>query len=612
MTRPMARKRQELAANKATGNFERLIGWKWNSQGHKYIQHKFYLGKDLAKAQLANRRLEELWEHIEKDFRPGPPPWDRPLWYDVALMIGKAISKGQMQVTIAPRSTDNPPAYACYLHQIAAAFPMVSIVPADPKLYQDGADLETQCVENQIAKIKNQAALFGRLPVGSPILGASDVMLHAAFDAHIEHIHKSVLTPAVEGETQVTSLYGYTQVRNVERLKERHSDMPLSQVGHNTIQAMIDVWRARPSVKGTTRPIAVKTATEHIKQLKRFFKWLHRNDNFDWRKPEDFDSFECSVKSSAGERAAKLNPLQVATFTVDELCLLYKYATPFERTLLLLGMNCGFGAAEISTLLMGEVCLHKPHQYADALGFQSTKDDSFIKRLRPKTDVYGEWLLWPETVQAMQWAIQRRRNQTTITGGPDKGKPIPAKPDSVLLLGDKGTPLVKQTKKGNRSSRIANLWELGLCARIKKDHPSFHSLSFGKLRKTAGNLVKQVASGEVAAVFLCHGQPVKSDDLLDVYTNRPFAKVFEANRKVRESLAAVFEYKTDWPVKRKRGGPNLTVEQSEQIVRLLSEGLSVEAIAEAVGVSRMAVYRRRAKVEESPPRDGSSTAAPNN
>ncbi len=34
-----------------------------------------------------------------------------------------------------------------------------------------------------------------------------------------------------------------------------------------------------------------------------------------------------------------------------------------------------------------------------------------------------------------------------------------------------------------------------------------------------------------------HGQPVKSDDLSEVYSNRDFTKVFEAQKKVRALLA---------------------------------------------------------------------------
>ena len=586
---PMATKRQELRANRATGNFERLLGWKEDIETGTARQHKFYLGKDQSAATLASQRLEKLWAIIETEAGAVPARWD---W--LTLEIGKAIAKGKSEFQV-PRPTHMPPHnYVGYVQELARRFPVIAFVPEDLGFFGQGVQMLSNVATQQISEAKEtihrQVEGLKVLNVPAP---SYEVTLHQAFDAYIEHIRRTALTPAVEGETQVTSLYGNVQIRNVQRLKERHPDMPLGQVGLNAIQGMIDAWRARPPVKRKTKPIAVKTATEHIKQLKNFFKWLHRNDDFAWRKPEDFAELVVSVKANQREKAAKVSPLQVKTFSEEELCLLYKYATPLERVLFLLGLNCGFGAAEISTLLIRDVHLFKRHPSDRILGFTSTDEDSFIKRLRPKTDVYGEWLLWPETVQAIQWAMQRRRNQKVVTRGADKGEAITATPESVLFLSGDGTPLVKQTDNGNRSSRIANLWEAGLCSRIRKDHANFPSLSFGKLWKTAGEMVKQQSDGEVAAVFICHGQPVQSDDLLDLYTNRPFARLFEAIRSVRQRLDKVFQVQADWPPEPKKGGPNITRRTSDEIDRLLQEGLPVADVAQQVGVSRMAVYRRR-------------------
>jgi len=585
----MATKRQEMRPNRATGNFERLLGWKEDIQTGTVRQHKFYLGRDQAAAMLANQRLERLWAIVESEAGDMDARWD---W--LTIEMGKAIAKGETEFKV-PRPPHMPPHnYVAYVNDWGRRFPVIACVPEDLAVFGQGIQMHSAFATQQISEaqktIKAQVEYLKSVDAPIPTCEAS---LHQAFDAYIEFIRRTVLTAAVEGETQVTSLYGNVQIRNVQRLKERHPDMPLGQVGLNAIQEMIDAWRARPPVKGKAKPIAVKTATEHIKQLKKFFKWLHRNEDFAWRKPEDFAELVVSVKPNQREKAAKISPLQVKTFTEEQLCLLYKYGTPFERLLFLLGLNCGFGAGEISTLLVREVHLLERHPHDRVLGFVSSDEDSFIKRLRPKTDVYGEWLLWPETVQAMQWVVQRRRNQKAITRGLDKGKVITATPDSVLILSGDGTPLIKQTENGNRSNRIANLWEAGLCSRIRKDHADFPTLSFGKLRKTAGELVKQQSDGEVAAVFLCHGQPVQSDELLDLYTNRPFARLFEAIKSVRKRLDGVFQFKADWPPEPKKGGPNITVRTSEEIERLLDEGLPVAEIAQRVGVSKMAVYRRR-------------------
>ena len=84
----------------------------------------------------------------------------------------------------------------------------------------------------------------GRLKALDVPVPASEATLHQALDAFGDHIRRSALTPAVEGETQVTSPYGNTQIRTANRLKERHQDMPLSALNLNAIQAMVDYWRA--------------------------------------------------------------------------------------------------------------------------------------------------------------------------------------------------------------------------------------------------------------------------------------------------------------------------------------------------------------------------------
>jgi hypothetical protein len=57
------------------------------------------------------------------------------------------------------------------------------------------------------------------------------------------------------------------------------------------------------------------------------------------------------------EIAAKARPTQVDTFDLEELKILYRYATPLERALMLLGLNCGFGAAESGSLQLNQIFL---------------------------------------------------------------------------------------------------------------------------------------------------------------------------------------------------------------------------------------------------------------
>ena len=158
---------------------------------------------------------------------------------------------------------------------------------------------------------------------------------------------------------------------------------------------------------------------------------------------------------------------QVDTFALDELRLLMKYAQPFDRLLLLLALNCGFGRAEIASLLVGEVELFKGHtqREQEILGYRTTDRDSFIKRIRRKSGVYGEHILFPMTVEGIQWALERRKR---FPGFSDNAR---------LLLNEKGRPLDRQTKSGNANQLIPNHFSR-LIQRIREDANEIRPLSF--------------------------------------------------------------------------------------------------------------------------------------
>jgi hypothetical protein len=251
-----------------------------------------------------------------------------------------------------------------------------------------------------------------------------------------------------------------------------------------------------------------------------------------------------------------------------------------ERVFLLLGLNCGFGVAEIASLLVGEVVLFKGHEerHQEILGYPTTNADSFVKRIRRKSSVYGEHILFPQTVAAMQWALERR------------GKHPEFQSESVLLLNDKGIPYNQPTKGNHRNQQIPNRFA-DLRRRIRRDHPDFPALSFGKLRKTAGDLVRRFADGEIFGVFMCHGQPVETDNLADVYSNRPFGKVFKAIREVQEYLQPVFAAAGATPFASRYTEFAYRSPTRDKSLQLHDQGLSIRAIANEVGRSRTQVHR---------------------
>jgi hypothetical protein len=73
-----------------------------------------------------------------------------------------------------------------------------------------------------------------------------------------------------------------------------------------------------------------------------------------------------------------------------------------------------------------------------------TDSDSFVKRIRRKSGVYGEHILFPLTVQGIEWALERRQRFPGFSA------------DARLLVNAKGTPLDTPTKEGNATQLIPN------------------------------------------------------------------------------------------------------------------------------------------------------------
>ena len=155
------------------------MGWKHNAAG-ELVQHKFYLGTDLAEARSRNQRLEELWSHIAQQSEL------QPTWNDLSLFMAKELAKGNRQIKMARPANVTPESYARWLHRLQADFPMVPIVAEDHVAYDIGSQNAKQ---GALAKINAVVAIhqrIGALPV-APIFDGQGT-LHQALDAYKEWI----------------------------------------------------------------------------------------------------------------------------------------------------------------------------------------------------------------------------------------------------------------------------------------------------------------------------------------------------------------------------------------------------------------------------------------
>ena len=326
---------------------------------------------------------------------------------------------------------------------------------------------------------------------------------------------------------------GHHMLGLVENFESRQKDVPLARLGFAECQEIYDFWRNRPLNTRTRLPLSAKHSSSHIGELDRFFKWLHTTPEFGWRRPVDFDLIERKVKRLDSDRRS-IHDIELKTFSVEQLRLLYKHTLPSERLRLVWCLNCSHGAAEIGRVEWGDLYLKQPHPWIkEGLKFDSPDDDSWCGLLRPKTDVIGWWLLWPETVRLVEWwrnELQKSLKKQLLTS-------------DRMLVSKTGEPLYRDSSR-NAQTSFANQWSR-LLIRVAKHEgdDAIPKLPFGTLRDQMSNwLGSDENQAVLASTALAHGIPHSKDKLLyKHYSNRPWARLFDAQKKYRDILQPMFD-----------------------------------------------------------------------
>ena len=571
------------------GDFPRKVG-KWRNRAGVIEARKFKFGRNRNQAKARLSRVRELWTFVEQavklriqdrsqpinPYSFDPPNHVEPIWNGDALWIALQLAKGRVQIEV-PRGEESDNSFALKVNQLAATYPCVVFIPEDNTSFDAGTDQLRQAAEFDLRRIHRAA------PNILPELTES---LFETLDVYVANVRKRDVEATPDGET--LTAFGSHKISNVENIKAHQSDRPIASLDLDGCQDLIDYWRMRPLTIDKRidppRQMGKRTCENKISELGRFFKWLHKNKAFSWRKPEDFDDLKTRVMDLQEERTSIVSMTKRTGYLPSELAVINKHATPLERLLLLLALNCGFKGAEQGTLLLDHLFLNEPHpnrQYLRELcGHEVQAADQFILYKRNKSKVYGEFLLWPQTVKLLEWALKQR-------------KAVVQKYDlnhRNVLITKAGTLYYRQTLGSKNKSQIfTNKWQ-ALIKRVRKSEPDFPYFSFSTLRDTASDAVRQKADGEVSSTFLLHGQPVKSDDLLDLYTKRPFAKLFETQRLLQSEFQPIFDAAPE-NIDEQPMQQYTALDKRERIVELKKEGRTVTEIMGETGVSRMTVIR---------------------
>lgn len=147
---------------------------------------------------------------------------------------------------------------------------------------------------------------------------------------------------------------------------------------------------------GTT--LGLRSMGNEINRIRMVFKYAYDEELI--TRPVRFGKqFTRPAKRVLRREKQKKGPMM---YEAHEIRKLLRFATPPLRAMILLGINCGFGNNDCSSLTTQYLDLKKGcHNYA-----------------RPKTSIDRRCPLWPETIQALQTAMARRK-EVQPTTNPD-------------------------------------------------------------------------------------------------------------------------------------------------------------------------------------------------
>jgi integrase len=510
--------------------WRRDLGFKTTKSG-AIGQHRFRFGADKKSAELAESRLVAFWSALEK-FHASTGRNDRCLWQPWSLAIAQKIADGKINVEMPD------------LRGFAVGVTGEEIAPV---------------VEDTIIQYFGNIVGFN-VPAPdryeghgeyAPVKKAdtSGQKLFMAIGAYVDHLH--LTHQGADGNTNQT---GKKQGERAERLKKHHDNCPLSDVDSKAIEAMLRYWAKRP-LQADGKRYAKETCKNQMILIRAFLRWLHRSD-LAWKLPTDFLFPRCKIEWLQEERSAIGNKKR--TYTLSEVGILWKFATPLERAFMALALNCSFGEGEISTLAEAEI------------------SGKVIKRARHKTDVFGAWWMMPVTREAIEYLRGMKKAN---------GFESP-----FLLVTSSGKTYDQPTKGNNKPGKIRNAWNR-LLNRIRaiEEHKDFPKLSFGKLRKTSASWVRKIGGGELASIHIAHGKAT-GDTLLDVYANRQFKRLFNVHMRMWKKLKSVLVGAFPIPKATKPNTPTQPA-KVKRILALQKQGFKLSYIAKKTDTPLTSVAR---------------------
>lgn len=301
---------------------------------------------------------------------------------------------------------------------------------------------------------------------GVSVAGLCDAFLNAKLDA----LHAGEITPRTFAE------YHKTTDRIVSAFGKTRAVEGLTPEDFGALRAKLSETRGPTSLANEIQRCRV--AFKYAADNRLVDRPLHFGSSFD--KP--------SAKSIRRARAAKVPQF----FTADELRRIIKAADPTLRAMILIGVNCAYGAADVASLPQTALNLA----------------DGWLDFARVKTAVPRRAALWDETVQALRVVL--------------KSRPTPRNPADadLVFITRNGKRWVQESKSDNPKRWGSRLDLISRAfARLLDAEGVSSGRGFYCLRRTFQTIAEE-QSGDFPAVSHVMGHAPKSGDMSATYRQR--------------------------------------------------------------------------------------------
>jgi hypothetical protein len=481
-----------------------------------------YVGRDEKgkpiKFQVGNvndtthHEMQQRLDNIRLLYQCSSREYEIDYWPGWALPWAHRLSKGNVRVHGSSTLPGQAAEELAVVHKLMGRGLPFQIVDYDllasgNKYLSELIEIKVRnAVQKAVAAVKdNQAKSWGEDFVQAV---TSQVVPENILDAEMATLHDALDTWKDEIKAHSHGKITHTincKYNRIKYLKQHQKDLPLWRLDLTECNSIVSYWASHPNTKKGV-PCSDDHARDMIKAFKEFARWLDTCPKFKWQKPKGFDAIDFAVKK--GKNDGGWHTVTKPTFTVEELVILLQHANRFERALIAVCVNCAFGQSEIGQWSTEKFCIHTAHPHSKEVDYPSTNADSWVVGFRPKTQVYGEHLLWDEVARAVQPFLD--------------GRP-------VLPVWETGTPWYRVDHK-NPQATFRNVWER-LLDRVREHHPDFRRLPFGSLRDLLPNIIEREFDKETADIALQHGEP--DHQILRCYSNVPYKKVFRATAALR-------------------------------------------------------------------------------